>query len=391
MIDTAYLADVLARLLAIPSPSGYTDNVVRACCDELTRLGVPFEITRRGAIRALLAGREHRPARALVAHLDTLGAQVRALKDNGRLELVPIGTWSARFAEGARVTILSDPGSYRGTILPLKSSGHAYGDAVDTQPIGWDHVEVRVDATATSREELEKLGIEIGDVVAVDPQPEFLDNGYIVSRHLDDKAGVALLLAAIKALKERAAIPAVDTYFVFSITEEIGVGAAAVLTGDIASMVTIDNGTTAPNQNSREFGVTIAMADMSGPFDYHLTHKLIRLCAERDIRHQRDVFRYYRSDSASAITAGHDVRTALITFGVDSSHGYERIHMHALRSVAELALAYAESEVEISRDAVDIGPLKGFTRQPSNEAEQSHEPADRAEDEATEGEPAAQD
>lgn len=359
MIDVAYLADVLARLLAIPSPSGYTDNVVRACCAELTRLQVPFEITRRGAIRALLAGREHRPARALIAHLDTLGAQVRALKDNGRLELVPIGTWSARFAEGARVTILSDRGSYRGTILPLKASGHAYGDAIDKQPVGWDNVELRVDAFATSRGELEKLGIEIGDVVSIDPQPEFLDNGYIVSRHLDDKAGVALLLAAIKALKENGTVPAVDTYFIFSITEEIGVGAAAVLTGDVASMVTIDNGTTAPNQNSREFGVTLAMADMGGPFDYHLTHKLLRLCREHDIRHQRDVFRFYRSDSASAIAAGHDVRTALITFGVDSSHGYERIHMHALRSVAELAVAYVESEVEIERDAVDVGPLAG--------------------------------
>ena len=130
----------------------------------------------------------------------------------------------------------------------------------------------------------------------------------------------------------------------------------------------MDNGTTAPGQASDEFGVTIGMADQTGPFDYHLTRKLIRLCQEDDIAFQQDVFRYYRSDSASAIEAGHDVRTALIAFGIDASHGHERIHMHALRSLAELITAYAMSAVEIPRDAEELGSLKGFTKQPMKEA-----------------------
>ena len=58
------------------------------------------------------------------------------------------------------------------------------------------------------------------------------------------------------------------------------------------------------------------------------------------------------------------MRTALITFGIDASHGYERIHMHALRSLAELVTAYATSEIEIPRDAQEAGSLKGFTEQP---------------------------
>jgi hypothetical protein len=113
------------------------------------------------------------------------------------------------------------------------------------------------------------------------------------------------------------------------------------------------------------------MADQTGPFDYHLTQKLVRLCRENDIRFQKDIFRHYRSDSASAVEAGADVRTALITFGVDASHGYERIHMHALRSLAELVTAYTTSGVEIKRDREDLGSLQGFTRQPTEEAEQA--------------------
>src|SRR5680860_387944 len=112
------------------------------------------------------------------------------------------------------------------------------------------------------------------------------------------------------------------------------------------------------------------MADHNGPFDYHLTRQLARLCVENEIFHQRDVFRHYRSDVASAVEAGHDVRTALICFGIDSSHGWERIHVHALRSLAELITAYVLGPVQFTRDAQEVGTLKDFTRQPTAEAAQ---------------------
>ncbi len=373
-IDTDYLSETLQALLAIPSPTGYTDTVVRHVSTELEQLGLPVELTRRGAIRAIRRGVETRGARALVSHLDTLGAQVKYLQENGRLSLVPIGNWSARFAEGARVTLFSHSGTYRGTILPLKSSGHTFNDEIDTSPIGWNHVELRVDALAFGRADLDRLGIEVGDIVAIDAQPEFLDNGFIISRHLDNKAGVAVMLAALKALKEADVETPVDIHWLFTIAEEVGVGASSIITHDVASLVAVDNGTTAPGQNSSEFGVTFSMADQTGPFDYHLTKKLVDLCKDNDIRYQKDVFRYYRSDSASAVEAGADVRTALITFGIDSSHGYERIHMHALRSLAELVTAYVASPVEIPRDYEETAGVSGFTRQPTVEAEQSLTP-----------------
>ncbi|MGZ2378038.1 peptidase M42 family hydrolase [Sinorhizobium medicae] len=369
-IDPDYLTSRLKALLEIASPTGFTDEAVRYTARELERLGLEVKLTRRGAIRAMRPGAAERPARGIVSHLDTLGAQVKALKENGRLELVSIGHWSARFAEGARGSIFSGKGTYRGTILPLKASGHTFNDEIDTQPTGWRHIELRVDALARDRSDLVQLGIDVGDIVAIDPQPEFLDNGFIVSRHLDDKAGVAIMLAALEAMQRQKVETPVDTYWLFTIGEEVGVGASAAIVPEIASLVAIDNGTTAPGQNSDEFGVTLAMADQTGPFDYHLSRKLYELCGEHGIRVQKDVFRYYRSDAASALEAGHDVRTALLTFGVDASHGYERIHLHALMSVAKLAVYHAASEVQIERDAEEVSGLRGFTRQKVRQAEQ---------------------
>ncbi|MEZ5648982.1 MAG: osmoprotectant NAGGN system M42 family peptidase [Burkholderiaceae bacterium] len=366
VIDINYLVGQLDALLRIPSPTGYTDSVVRHVYHELEHLGVQVEITRRGEIRACMAGSRRQPARAIVSHVDTLGAQVKRLKDNGRLEVVPIGFWSSRFAEGARVTVFSDSGQFRGSILPVKASGHTFNQEIDQLPVAWNLVELRLDERVGSREEVERLGVEVGDIVAVDPQPEFLDNGFIVSRHLDNKAGVALMLASIEAtLRSDASLP-VDVYWMFTIAEEVGVGASSILTRDVASLIAIDNGTTAPGQNSREFGVTVAMADQTGPFDFHLTRKLVNLCRHNGIEFQKDVFRYYRSDIASALAAGNEVRCALLTFGIDASHGYERIHVDALVSLARLLHAYATSPVNIERDAQALGSLEGFTSQPES-------------------------
>jgi len=363
-IDNEYLLDILLKLLFTPSPSGYTDRVVHLVCEELERFGVQFELTRRGAIRATLKGDAKRPNKAIVAHVDTLGAMIKSLKPNGRCELVPIGHWNARFAEGARCTLFTDNGQHRATILPLKASGHTFGPEIDKQPSGWEHVELRIDERVYNLHDLLKLGVHVGDYVAIDTQPEINANGYINARHLDDKAGAALLLAAVKAIRDHDILLPVDCHPLFTISEEVGSGASAALHQDVAEMLTIDNGTTAPGQNSSEFGVTICMADMSGPFDYHLTHRIIQICQEFQIPHQRDVFKYYRSDSAAALEAGNDVRTALVTFGIDASHGYERIHSESLESIAELVAIYMQSPPLYARDRFEMGPRAGFPTVP---------------------------
>ncbi len=363
-IDLEYLQEVLVELLRIPSPSGFTDEAVRCTLRRLDALGIPSEITRRGAIRADLKGAQGSPDRAIVTHLDTIGAIASGLKDNGRLELMPIGTWSSRFAEGARATVYTDDQVYRGTILPVKASGHAYNLEIDSLPVSWDCVELRLDEECCTRADLVRLGCNRGDFVAIDAQPEITGSGFINSRHLDDKGGVATVLALAKAVVDSHAALPVDCHLLFTISEEVGSGASAVLHGDVAEMVTVDTGPVAPVQAGDEFGVTVCMKDSTGPFDYHLTHKLLRLCKDYGIRHQRDVFRNYRCDSASAIEAGNDIRTALVCFGTDATHGYERCHLRSLQALADLLGLYIQSPPTSRRDRLELGSPEGFTHLP---------------------------
>ncbi|MEO0793335.1 MAG: M20/M25/M40 family metallo-hydrolase, partial [Pseudomonadota bacterium] len=270
-IDVGYLRRLLEDLLAIPSPTGMTDSVVGYTCGELEKLGIPFELTRRGAIRADLSGRRSSPDRAIVTHLDTLGAIIKGFhRANGWPRLSPVGSWSARFAEGARCTVYSD-GDMRttGTILPLKASGHTYGDLIDEQPSSWENLELRLDARVSNEKDVRELGIHVGDMVAIEPNPFFAPNGFICSRHLDNKAGVAAKLAAAKAVLEGDVTLPMDCHLLFTISEEVGVGASHVLHGDVAELLSVDNGTIASVQYTCDYGVTVAMQDSTGPFDWH--------------------------------------------------------------------------------------------------------------------------
>lgn len=360
-IDQAYFTNILSRLLSVPSPSGMTDEVVRVVCDELEALSIPYKLTRRGAIRAKLAGKRSKPARAVVAHLDTLGAMVKGLKSNGRLSLVPIGTWSSRFAEGARVFLHSDSSQiYEGTVLPLKASGHRYNEEVDNQPTTWENLEVRLDEVCSSMGDLWDYGIRVGDFISFKTELEVSPSGYLNSRFLDDKAGVASILTAAHALRTQNILPNLDCSLLFTISEEVGVGASHILRGNVAEMVSIDNGTIAPDQNTCEFGVTLAMKDSSGPYDSHLTRHLLDLCINNEIEFSRDIFLHYRSDAAAAIEAGNDIRTALICFGLDASHGYERTHVSSILSVAELVAHYISSPPLFEKEENVIGPEKEY-------------------------------
>lgn len=368
--DLAYLQKVLLEMLAIPSPTGFTDTIVRYVAERLDEIGIPYELTRRGTIRATLAGRQNSPDRAVSAHLDTIGAIVREIKDNGRLALAPVGCWSSRFAEGSRVSLFCDSGVLRGSVLPLLASGHAFNTQVDSLPVSWDHVELRLDAYSATRADCASLGVCVGDFVAFDPLPEFTESGHISARHLDDKAGVAALLTALKGIVEARLVPPIDCHPLFTITEEIGSGSAAALPWDVSEFVGIDIAPVAPGQHSSEHAVTVALQDSGGPYDFHLSRHLLRLAEAQAIPLRRDLFRYYHSDAQSAIAAGHDIRTALLAFGCDATHGYERTHIDSLEALSRLLGAYLMSPPVFSTDATNRQQsLEPFSHQLEHDAQ----------------------
>jgi putative aminopeptidase FrvX len=340
-IDTDYMVDFLVRLLNTPSPTGYAHraiDLVEETLQEFPELKLAH--TRKGALTATWPGAANDTPRALTAHVDTLGAMVKEIKSDGRLKLTRIGGYAWNTAEGEGCTIFANGGGeIRGSILLSLSSSHVHGTKVNETKRDDDNMEVRLDARTRSADETRGLGIEVGDFVAFDPRVE-VNNGFIRSRHLDDKACVANLVAAIQALHNAGQTPVQTTTFHFSNYEEVGHGGASGFPNDLAELVTVDMAAIGTGQTSDEFSATLCVKDSGGPYHFGLNQKLRALAAEHNITHQIDIYPYYGSDGEAYWRSGGDVAVALIGPGVDASHNYERTHIEALAATTQWILAY---------------------------------------------------
>jgi putative aminopeptidase FrvX len=289
-------------------------------------------------------GESDAPARALTAHVDTLGGMVKEIKPNGRLKLTQIGgyPWTAIENEGCTV-FTNDERSLRGSILIQFASSHVYGPKTSETKREGDSMEVRLDERTTSADETRALGIQVGDFVAFDPRVETV-NGFVRSRHLDDKACVANLVSAIHSLQQAGLKPRRTTHFLISNYEEVGHGASAGIPADVTEVLAVDMAAVGEGQTSDEFHTTLCVKDSGGPYHHGLSNSLRRLAEANGIDYRVDIYPYYGSDGEAFWRAGGDVAVALIGPGVDASHSYERTHTDALVDTTRWVMAYLLSD-----------------------------------------------
>lgn len=340
-IDNQALLSFLSNLLNTPSPTGHAGPAIDLTERELGKLTfLKLARTRKGALTANWEGASSETPRALTAHADTLGAMVKEIKSSGRLKLTKIGGFAWNTVEGEGCTVLSSRGeAVRGSILLTKASAHVYGSEVNELKREDANIEVRLDARTASEEETRALGIEVGDFVVFDPRVEIHDD-FIRSRHLDDKACVACLIAAVAAMDQAGLQPSQTTTFLISNYEEVGHGAATGFPPDLAELVVVDMAAIGEGQTSDEFHATLCVKDSGGPYHHGLSQRLRRLAEEHDIPYKVDIYPYYGSDGEAYWRAGGDVAVALIGPGVDASHSYERTHLDALVATTQWIMAY---------------------------------------------------
>ncbi len=344
-IDLPFLLDFLAKLLNTPSPTGLAEPAV-ALTEKTLQVfkGLVLSHTRKGALLVKIPGAQSAGARALTAHVDTLGAMVKEIKSGGRLKLTRIGGFAWNTVEGEGVTVFASKGQpLRGVILPVKASTHVFGKEVGEQKREDNTMEVRLDARTVSEKETRELGIEVGDFVAFDPRVE-INNGFVRSRHLDDKACVACLAAAVKALADAGLKPAHTTYLLVSNYEEVGHGAAAGIPAEAEELLAVDMAAVGEGQASDEFHASLCVKDSGGPYHHGLSDRLRSLAEANGIPYKVDIYPDYGSDGEAFWTAGGDVAVALIGPGVDASHSYERTHTEALAATTKWVLAYLLEE-----------------------------------------------
>ncbi|HJC37146.1 MAG TPA: M42 family metallopeptidase [Candidatus Merdibacter merdavium] len=333
------LLDFAQKLLSIDSPSGYTMQAMQFLQKEAEEMGFACTRSVKGNLMVRIPGASHEHALALSAHTDTLGLMVRAIKDNGMLAVTNIGGPTLPTLDSAYCRIYTRTGkTYTGTIVCTAAAKHVHSDA-STLVRDLDSLEVRIDEVVRNKDEVQKLGIANGDIIAIDPKTCVTDSGFIKSRFLDDKISVACLFAVLKKLQKQPLPLKHDVIMIFSSYEEVGHG-AAYIPPQVETMISVDMGCIGLDLACSEQDVSICAKDSSGPYDYALTSALIALAKQEQLPYAVDIYPMYSSDVSAALRAGNNIRGALIGPGVHASHGMERTHIDALDATVSLILAY---------------------------------------------------
>ena len=343
-----YIMETTEKLLAIPSPSGFTSAAARVVAGEFEKMGYAPVITNKGAVLVELTGKKdveketEVPDNAvlLAAHMDTLGAMVAEIKGNGRLKLTNIGGLNPNNVEAENCTVHTRDGRvYDATFQLTDASTHVNSDYDDTKR-NYSNMEAILDEIVSSKEDVEKLGIMNGDFVCFHPRTVVTKSGYIKSRFLDDKFSTGILMGLAKYIREESASLKRKVYVLITSYEEVGHGGCTSIPNDVVEMISVDMGCVGEGLKCDETMVSICAKDSRGPYDYDVTTALVRAAQENDIKFAVDIYPHYGSDVDAALAAGYDVKHGLIGPGVYASHGYERSHKLGALNTFELMKVY---------------------------------------------------
>ena len=336
MTDTLdYIGEQLKALTSIPSPTGFTRAVTDYVMKTLKEIGFTPERSTKGNVLVCLGG-VGEPL-VLASHVDTLGAMVRSIKDNGRLRPTTLGGHQWSTADGENCTVHTRDGRvYTGVVLNTEPSSHVADEKVETIE---KNMEILLDENVDTKDDVAGLGIQTGDIIAMDPRTVITKSGYIKSRFLDDKLSASVLLGLARAVAAGEVKLARKVSLLFTVYEEVGHGGAFV-PADTCEMISVDMGCVGDDLGCTERMVSICAKDSGGPYNYELVSALADTAKRLSLDYAIDVYPHYGSDVEATLRAGYDIRHGLIGPGVYASHNYERSHMDGVRNTYELLRAY---------------------------------------------------
>ena len=338
---TDFLLQETEALLNIDSPTGYTENAAAWVRAEFEKLGFEAKITTKGGVLICLGGEDRENGLLLEAHADTLGGMVAEIKGNGRLRLTNLGGMNPNNAETENVRVVTKfDGVYEGTFQLCNASVHVNKEYNDTKR-SWDTCEVVLDEDVTSKEDAEKLGISVGDIVCFEPNVRITKTGYIKSRFLDDKLSVGILLGLAKYIREENITPKRALYGHVTVYEEVGHGGSGSVPAGCTEAISVDMGCVGEGLVCTEKQVSICAKDSGGPYSYPVVKGLIEAAKRSGADYAVDIYPMYGSDVEATLRSGVDLKHGLIGAGVYASHGYERSHRDGAENTLRLLIAYA--------------------------------------------------
>jgi|GEM_PF-2497501 len=324
----------LKELISIPSPTGDCGDIsmhIEAILRTHEAYAAEIVTNKRGHLRFSITGKNAvAPKLTWVGHADTLGVKVNksCVAENGYAYawLNAIGSLFLEDVLNKRVKFVLEHKEVTGTILPNNAGPHT-GPKIKKKSALWSESEdgffCRLDSTEALPEDA------IGHL-----EPDFFvnDAGFIVSRHIDSKADVTVMLQVIQRWAEAGYVPPHPVDFVFNMDEEPGI-ATPMIADDTHTCIALEFIPTELGCKIDDLGV-ITKDGMAKS-----TPETVAKIVAAGIKNTYVVPKF-GSDVTLAARAGATFNIATIGFGLDKSHGAERTHVRGIEKLVDFVAEF---------------------------------------------------
>ncbi|TAN48764.1 MAG: M20/M25/M40 family metallo-hydrolase [Methylococcaceae bacterium] len=338
------LFEVICELVQCHSPSGAEWEIDDFLLARFDDLDVEHRQDEAGNIICRIPGRDGNRAMAITAHKDEIGAIVKRVHDDGRVEVRKLGgAYPWVYGEGV-VDLLGDHATISGVLsFGSRHVSHESPQKVHEEqaPLRWENAWIETKQSAAA---LASAGIRPGSrmVVGKHRKQPFRLGEYVASYTLDNKASLAVLLALAEEIKQ----PGVDIYLVATAKEEVGAIGAMHFTSRqrLNALIALEI-----SPKSREYPCVSDLApvlvsqDGYGIYDESLNTELATAAKSAGLPWQHTILSQFGSDASWVMKNGHVPRAACLGFPCDNTHGYEIAHLGGIDNCRRLLLAYCQA------------------------------------------------
>lgn len=280
-------AELFKKLVSTPGISGREERIRAVVTEELKDSVDEVSVDELGNLVGVRKGKG--PRIMLSAHMDSIGFLVSHIDDNGFLRISPVGGFDARTLVAQRVVVLGRQ-DYVGLLSPVTKPIHLL-EAEDSKRAAKIE-ELFIDLMMPADEV--KENVSIGDPVSLLRSPVVTDHA-VTAPYLDDRLGVYVLLAALRAAPTTQA----ELRPVLSVQEEVGLrGATTSAFGlqpdaGIALDVTIAGDLPGADKSEQVSalgeGAAIGLMDGSSISDPRLVNRFRQVAEDNDVKHQLEI------------------------------------------------------------------------------------------------------
>ncbi len=310
---------LLEHLCSISAPPGNEEFMEEAILNIVTPYGYHTIHDIMGNIITKVPGKNHDKKILLAAHMDEVGFMITSIEDNGYLRFDVVGI-DPRVLCGKSIIINGYNGKVSGVILSKPIYLLNESEKTTATPIE----NMYIDIGATSKNDAQKY-VQIGDCGSFAPDFRLFGShdSKIVSKAIDDRIGCAVLCEILRAFSSKEEPPPYDTYFAFTVREELVISGAKCVSYAIQpdyalileSTAVSDIFATAPEKRvgTQGLGGILSIIDHLTVYDYEWVRKLKNFADQKEIPVQIKQYVSGGNDAGIIQKAGIGVKVAALS------------------------------------------------------------------------------